>query len=298
LFAQQNSKLNMGWCSINPDTLTLIGDAVRPGNYVQHSVFRRVANYVNESHLVSLVDDSTGAGPANIVLKSYPTVWPKHLAIRENTISFNNVTVDLKEIPVFVSAMKIPPVSNPDEPLLLPQIKKYLINIAPAKSLVFLLSPERCLDFKQSFDRNYMLKMSQAVHTWQTGAFLMAVTMMKGCGFGLTPGGDDFIAGLLTGLHLIQKNDQLNLDKLIRKVLLTAQGGNRLSNAFLEFAAEGRLTARQQELVYAMYIGQCESLENTVGKVVAIGETSGADWLTGLIFILEKGVGSCQLSAE
>ena len=273
---------------------------------MQHSVFRRVANYTNESHLVSLVDDSIGAGPLNIVLKSKLTHWPQHIKIEENTIRFDNETVDSTDAPVFDSKIPLPPFTDTSK-LLLPGIqvlKDILCVNAPIKSLVFLLDPDRLNDFQSSddfqsrFDLAYVRRMSRAADTWQTGAFLMAVTMMKGCGFGLTPSGDDFIAGLLTALHLIQVHHKINLDPLIEKLLSTAIGTNRLSNAFMESAAKGRLDSSQQHLIHALIYEKHEKLEISARKILDSGETSGADWITGLIFVLEKRVGSWLLSAE
>ena len=57
--------------------------------------------------------------------------------------------------------------------------------------------------------------------------------MLKGTGIGLTPAGDDFIAGLLWGLHFNEYRTKKNLMLLKDAVYNAAKGSNPLTNSFL-----------------------------------------------------------------
>ncbi len=107
---QPNSRASTAWCFTGPDVLTSIGDSIPPGRYFLHSAFRRVANYTGESGLVSLVDQSTGAGPYNIVFctggHDGPTEWPGKVDINDGIIRFDGEPVKIQGIDVFDSSVQ------------------------------------------------------------------------------------------------------------------------------------------------------------------------------------------------
>ena len=51
--------------------LLSIGDQVQPGIYRLHSCFKRAVNYEHRGRLVSVVDESIGPGPLNIVIRAW-----------------------------------------------------------------------------------------------------------------------------------------------------------------------------------------------------------------------------------
>jgi len=70
------------------------------------------------------------------------------------------------------------------------------------------------------------------------GELLTGVSTLKGCGAGLTPAGDDFIAGLLIALNLLQTIHQANFRDIMDAVHKCATGDNPFSNAFLDWPTE------------------------------------------------------------
>lgn len=172
--------------------------------------------------------------------------------------------------------------------------KKFLINLsslilhmigtAPPKSLVFLLEPGRKIHFQTDFEKAYCERMIDAKDLIVTGSFLDGVSLMKGCGFGLTPSGDDCIAGMMTGLHVVRLfNGRATFDMPVDRLLDTALGENPLSNAFLKAAAAGRVDEKQKRLLESLCHDGIDMLLTHASRIMATGETSGADWLTGLV---------------
>ena len=172
--------------------------------------------------------------------------------------------------------------------------KKFLINLsslilkmigtAPPKSLVFLLEPAKIIHFQATFEKAYFERMINAKDLIGAGSFLDGVSLMKGCGFGLTPSGDDCIAGMMTGLHVIRLiNGRARFDMPIDCILNAAIGDNPLSNAFLKAAAAGRVDEKQKRLLESLCQDRDDMVLSHAARIMATGETSGADWLTGLV---------------
>ncbi len=161
----------------------------------------------------------------------------------------------------------------------------HLICKAPTKSLVFLLDSTRKDHFQTAFEKAYCDRMTGAMEHLVSGSYLDAISLMKGCGFGLTPSGDDCIAGLMTGLHVIRLISGRTTDDMpVDRILNAALGDNPLSNAFLKASAAGRVDEKQKLLLASLCQDRDDMLlSHTAAQIMATGETSGADWLTGLV---------------
>jgi hypothetical protein len=168
---------------------------------------------------------------------------------------------------------------------------------APAISLAFLVDSTRRKNLRRGIEQAFADQISRGVHQVFHGRLLPGIRRLKGCGFGLTPAGDDFIAGHLLALHLLQRlrgqNHQPTLDAIFR----SAQGDNLFSNTFLDLARRGLLFGRMKDLLAALTSGTRPSVRKAAKQLFAIGETSGADLATGLFMTLRDNIGSGLLQA-
>ncbi|MGQ4809218.1 hypothetical protein NKDENANG_02633 [Candidatus Entotheonellaceae bacterium PAL068K] len=82
--------------------------------------------------------------------------------------------------------------------------KKLIIHPAYSQSLAFLLNAGRRVYFRLGFARAYMHPIADGVQQLYGEEIISGVYRLKGCDFGLTPSGDDCLAGLLIGRHVIQ----------------------------------------------------------------------------------------------
>lgn len=112
--------------------------------------------------------------------------------------------------------------------------------------------------------------------------------MIAGCGFGLTPSGDDFICGMLVGLHVADRVRGNDFSRTREVVCRAAETRNFLSKAFLSLAYEGSVDARLKALIRALAGGEPAATRQCAESAISVGETSGADTLTGLYMTLEK----------
>jgi hypothetical protein len=113
-----------------------------------------------------------------------------------------------------------------------------------------------------------------------------AVSALVGLGAGSTPGGDDVLCGTLAGLHatgrsaLVQQVSVAALDGLEQRTTL-------VSADLLRLAAAGHACAEAVEVLLAAARGPGPLLHRALGRLLAVGHTSGADLATGLAVALE-----------
>jgi hypothetical protein len=113
------------------------------------------------------------------------------------------------------------------------------------------------------------------------------VHALVGRGAGLTPAGDDFLAGVLYSLHFLKCTSLLaSLQKNLR-ALLTEKPNitNRLSLHFLKYALKGLWGKTEQDVLFALLAakGDLDNLANAVNAMLAVGASSGANELAGII---------------
>jgi hypothetical protein len=113
------------------------------------------------------------------------------------------------------------------------------------------------------------------------------VQELVGRGAGLTPAGDDFLAGVLYSLHFLKCTALLApLQKNLRALLAEKPNiTNRLSLHFLKYALKGLWGKTEQDVLFALLAveGDLDNLANAVNAMLAVGASSGANELAGII---------------
>ncbi len=139
--------------------------------------------------------------------------------------------------------------------------------------------------------------MQQAAHTvaallratsnLQLQDAVIAMRPLIGLGPGLTPSGDDFLVGYLTGLWCTVGNDQSRkrfLTGLGSELSHAARNTNQISYAYLRGAARGHVSEPIATL--AQQITQSNDMSSVRAATQAalqIGHTSGSDGVSGLL---------------
>ncbi|MER2600691.1 MAG: DUF2877 domain-containing protein [Caldilineales bacterium] len=112
---------------------------------------------------------------------------------------------------------------------------------------------------------------------------------LAGLGPGLTPAGDDWLAGWLMGLHtraglMSATAHPLSTADAAAAVLSAAQGRTtRLSLAFLQAAADGAANEAWHNLITTLSKPSKRLLRAATAQVMAHGATSGSDMLAGFL---------------
>jgi hypothetical protein len=160
-------------------------------------------------------------------------------------------------------------------------LREALRRDSPPKSLAFLLDGKRRKNFRSGFERAYAAQIQRGARLVFQGRLREGIGHLKGCGPGLTPGGDDFIAGVLIGLHVLQKLRGRDYRRRIDAVYRAARSSNVFSSTFLDLARRGWLFGRMKDLVSALVAGSGAAVDKAAKALFTVGETSGADLATG-----------------
>jgi hypothetical protein len=166
-----------------------------------------------------------------------------------------------------------------------------LPELCNEKSLCFLLDEKRVSNFTSSFEKEFVKRMKLGLNLILKGtmsSLLEGISQIKGCGFGLTPSGDDFIAGLLSGLYLKQEIFGKVYSETRKTIYEASLGENLISNSYLTLAEKGLFTENFKNLIHSLFHEGKEKLNIYIRRMLNIGETSGADTLVGFCFAFKK----------
>ena len=106
---------------------------------------------------------------------------------------------------------------------------------------------------------------------------------MAGLGSGLTPSGDDVLLGVFAVLN-IDASPCARLRPLCTDIVADIGGRtNAISVAALRTAADGRVRESIDTLLTALMTGDERSVRRALDHVLAIGSTSGADIVAGIV---------------
>ncbi len=265
------------------------GDSIPVGTFDLHSAFDNALNFRGRSFMISLVNRKTGNGPFNVVLKQLPTHARRlkttkfYLYIDENRLSFD---------PGKAYDAALPLVSV--DPRLLHEnlafLKNYLVKHASPKSLRFLFDAAAEEDFTRQFEKLMARRVRKAVALLEAGDYAKGARALKGLGFGLTPSGDDFLSGYLTGLGFTELNMDAAVTEAKEAVYRNASTRNLISNSFLTSAYDGLVSEKIKELLSALAADGDKRLALAARAALKHGHTSGADFCAGLIYGCEAGM--------
>jgi hypothetical protein len=167
-----------------------------------------------------------------------------------------------------------------------------LVMHAPRKSLAFLLDGGCSAHFRDGFERAFTKHASDCVAEIFTGNLLGGIGRLKGCGFGLTPSGDDFITGLLFGLIVLERAYGWDFSRTRERVYEAARSKNLLSDTFLDLARDGRVCQQTKRLLAALLHADPGEIRRSTAELCHLGQTSGADFATGFLMTLRTGNGA------
>ncbi|MCC7104444.1 MAG: DUF2877 domain-containing protein, partial [Chloroflexi bacterium] len=112
-----------------------------------------------------------------------------------------------------------------------------------------------------------------------------AAATLAGLGPGLTPSGDDLLAGLCVAMARVWPGDWRPLAAAIARGSL--EQTTTIGAARIRYATEGELDERSECALAALLGGPDQALERAVRELLAFGHSSGLDTLVGLVLGLD-----------
>lgn len=267
-----------------------IGDRVEEGSYLPHSRFRRSANFARGESLAAVVGEEAGRGPVNIVVRGIDPGAADLLEIGGEAIRVGGNSFSRAEVEIYDSRWAPDPIERKLVGRNLEVLEGCLRRHAPGESLVFLLDPARRGYPETSFRGRLAERFAAAAEDLFRSErdLVEGCRRLKGLGPGLTPSGDDFIAGVLAALGVMERADGTDRSELKGKIAAAARSANLLSGNFIALAAAGRFFERLKNLLDGLVGGEPEALRRRAGELLAFGASSGSDLAVGLVLTLKR----------
>lgn len=118
--------------------------------------------------------------------------------------------------------------------------------------------------------------------------FEQAISKIKGHGFGLTPSGDDWLAGALTGISFYEEYFNKSLKDIKESIFDLSIGKNLISNSFIYYAKESSFFYDVKQFLTSILKSNFDSLYQLGINVLEHGATSGGDFLSGFFSVILK----------
>ena len=262
-----------------------IGDFFTPGTYKLHSHFSKVINYSCNKNLISIVCGEIGNGPVNIVVSEIVQLSDEKIIISKNKISGDAISIDFSNALLYNSSLNASDIKKFDINYIIQNLSPLLIKYASELSLTVLLDDSRRINFSSSFEKEFLRKMISGAEKINDAHFIEAVKTFAGCGFGLTPSGDDFITGMLNALFLLQEiSGNKNLDSLRENIFKASETENIISLNAMKMALNGRFHEKMKKTICSLSEKDENKIHTNCLRLLTMGETSGADMLTGFLY--------------
>ena len=260
------------------------GDRVPRGTFELHSAFESAINFRGRGgFLISLVNRKTGNGPMNIVLKHLPH-GARRLKVTKLNLYIDENCLEADPDKNYDSSVPLLPLDTVLFRENLRIFRDFLGAEAAPKSMCFLFACSAEGAFKTVFERKMLESMKKAVRLLETGDYARGARSLRGLGFGLTPSGNDFLCGYLTGLSFMDANLSVGLDPIMDAVYDNAVTKNLIVNSYTYCAYNGRVNEKTRKLLAALAGFDEKRLFAAAKAALKSGHTSGADFCAGLVY--------------
>ncbi len=272
----------------NKSAITAYGDYLSHGFYTFHSGFEHIDNFVNQNgDFISLADDVSFLAPNSIIISDFMSGNYSQVVIGDDFAQINNQKYILNKKLQQNSSFIYPAIAYST---LVDKINAFINMQAsdfPPKSLFFLLHPENNINFTSAFEKAFMQQLNYAYSLFSTQLY-ESIKAFKSRGSGLTPSGDDFIAGVLFGLDFLEKTTGISFNKMKNNIYEIGKSNNIFSNNMLRMAYHAKYFKRLQDFLNAFFYLPLGNISPAFKQLIAVGDTSGADLLTGFLVVIMK----------
>ncbi len=265
-----------------------IGDNLEDGKYLIHSTFKNSINFHMGERILTIGNHYIGSGPTNIIFNDIEDFKNNSSIIKnKDSIVIDDLKFKIDNTKIYDSKLKIDNFYLPKFYYNFHLFENYVKVLSNGKGLSPLLE-NNFVENEKVVDK-FILKIKSGIEKIFNGDLIGGIKYIKGVGIGLTPSGDDFIYGFLTGISIIEILKNKNLSNLKKIIYENSKSENLISNNFLYFASEGLFFEKTKNLIISLFYGDESEILERVTKVLQIGETSGVDFSVGLILTIKKG---------
>jgi len=256
-----------------------------------------------EGSIYAVVQEDLGKGPLSLVIASSSSSQPfQQLAVGETVKTAGDVLLLSDSLDVGLAKAELwdpkPYVTFGGAEAMqhsLDALHQAATKFAPEKSLAVLLpylaedELPPLLQKVTHFPRSHALMggLADSLGDRNRRGLKVVTSSLAGLGPGLTPAGDDFLAGVLLALAE-QRQADAELGEIADLLLETAAPRtHEISAAYLKTAHDGEAHERWHALLGALAAGDTAAIGEAAHGVAQVGETSGADMLAGFLTAMQ-----------
>ncbi|HEY3247241.1 MAG TPA: DUF2877 domain-containing protein [bacterium] len=243
------------------------------------AVFARSCYLDLDESIVAVVAEELLNGPLNIVLPDPGRSFDQLVARGDVTATPDALFVEGWPA---ISVREAVPWDPRIRPWSAGQMRGVVINLETLSGRVMVDAPAESL--AQPRFEQVLAALRHALRRRSPGEVASAATGLAGLGGGLTPSGDDVLVGALVALAALPGGRSDSLRSAIREG--AAGRTTRISEAYLQAAARGEGSEAWQDLLLALASATADDVIRTGRRVMAFGETSGADMLAGFLLAM------------
>jgi hypothetical protein len=231
-------------------------------------VFDRACNLLNERReVLSIVTPQIGNGPFNLVLEE-DILFSEYLTI-ESSISIPGDQPTLGDLHINTADAKLW-FPRPD------WVSLHAQKAAALRQITSLAVPA----YPSVLSPALLSTLCASIFTADTLGSLTITSKVAGLGIGLTPAGDDFVIGAIYAAWIIHPSEIA--ETLVKEVAETAAPlTTSLSAAWLRSAGQGEVGILWHQFFEALISSNPVQVQNAMHRILATGETSGADAWAG-----------------
>lgn len=260
-------------------------------------IFDRACNLINERReVLSIVTRQIGNGPFNLVIED-DVCFAEHINLKSPVSNYPH-QLTLGDLTVHTAGAEL---WNPHPNWELLRSQKE--NISSHLTQLPTLAPHASagvtnhLLTKHQFSNPLISNLFSSFVATDIPTAKSLAAKLAGLGIGLTPSGDDFLMGALYAAWIIHPPDVAG--NLAREIAETvAPLTTSLSAAWLRSAGRGEAGVLWHELFGALQSENSVQVQIVFDKILAVGETSGMDALTGFMAVFigyaEREAKSCH----
>ena len=251
---------------------------------VVHGVHARACNVAADGSLLTLVAPGIADGPTIVVLDGEPSVDLRtcfrigaRIARAGAQLTSPDVVVDLAPAQTW----------RPDPTPRVGDAARSEINMRVAASRLAMRIGRDTSIVHRAEGRAVCARVEQACRDGDVDAAISDAIRLIGWGEGLTPAGDDFLVGLLAGLDALATDSPQRgafLERFGAALAAQTQRTTEIAAHYLRLAAGGHFGADAHRLRSALLSSRdVARVGQLVDDALAVGATSGADHVTGVL---------------
>lgn len=247
-------------------------------------IFDQACSLINERRdVVSIVTPQIGNGPFNVVVDE-DICFSEQLELG-SVVSFSSTELCLGDLIVHLSNARH---WNPSPDWQTLHLRR--ADILRQLTKLPITNHLNSIGLDTPFAKTAQRYPSQALVSNLSSALVNAdlfstrtvTAQLAGLGSGLTPAGDDILMGAIYAAWIIHAPEVANA--LAQAIVDTAAPlTTSLSGAWLRAAGRGEAGILWHEFFEALLLSENMRIQRTIDKILAVGETSGADALAGFI---------------